>query len=296
MNLANYLNPNPYFTIITQEKKLEKPIIKVLEKKSNCIKDDYYLKDRLKRERESMNRDQNNRTYDNKRQKKYEYSKENDLNNDTKRVNVNNSRKEFSNNVVIEEVDSEENDDDDNNNKKNKAANVVNKKKDTYKLVYFVLVLDYDLTLVDKNSVPYPSSFKFIKDINFLEKKNVIFKPFRVLWSLGSEDYVKASLKKHFKISDFDRVKTNDSKMSVRQKHIVPLKKDLSKLKSCEKHLSGPVVIIDDQKKNLNSKEFEIPINVSKYYIYKNDKDDPIDVNYDLLLKHMINKLHSFFI
>lgn len=263
MYLANGSNPYPFFAVSSDKTNNKHSYIRVVTLPRNCIDD--YRTPRLEPD---------------KNMKKIDDDSEHPPSEVIIEEEVISGEGEDRSGVAIEEevASSDEND-------KNETVD----KKNTYKIVYFVLILDYDLTLVDSNSRPFPSVFKFLFDIDNLQKQNTIFKPLKVIWSLGSDDYVKSSLKKHFKSCKFDFVKTNDSEMKTERKRIGSLRKDLKKYNKHD-YLSCPVVIIDDQEKNLNKKDYNVTINVKNYYKY-NEKNEVVDVKYNVLLKDLKNKL-----
>lgn len=169
---------------------------------------------------------------------------------------------------------------------------VYNSNEESLRIVYVLLIIDYDLTLVDNNSQAFPSAMKFLQNINVMRVNNIIFKPLKVLWSLGSKSYIKETLPNNFPKYKFDFIKANNKHMSVRQKNLSDIRRNLIQL-GYDRYLAGPSIIIDDQKQNLKSNEYDIVKDVKKYYILSNET--VIDVKYDDLYKSILHDLFEFY-
>lgn len=159
-------------------------------------------------------------------------------------------------------------------------------------ILYFVIVLDFDETLVDKNSIAYPGAVNFVNQLDNLPPHRSTGKryvPLKVLWSLGSHDYVTTCLAKEFSGCRFDLVKTG-SKSS--HKGIVELRYDLFNL-NANKYLQGPSVIVDDREENLRKDQYDVAVDVKRYYVKRGQR--VADVNYTKLLMDVLSRVYDLY-
>lgn len=135
-----------------------------------------------------------------------------------------------------------------------------------------VFVVDYDMTLVDRNAQPFPSSKTFIRDLyNFNNGRSTL-----VLYSHATSGHVQRGLSTHFaqEAEMFTEIIT-DHTMS-KNKPVTQVRRVLSNIAD----LSGPFIIIDDARFNLDEDQYDITIDVSRHFIRNKSTDLVIGIDY----------------
>lgn len=148
-----------------------------------------------------------------------------------------------------------------------------------------VLVVDYDLTLVDKSSRPFPGSDDFLERLrDFNEGHNQL-----ILYSHGSPAYINEGLNRHFKRerSFFDEI-ISDS--SARNNKPVSHVRRVIKYLDC---LVGPYVIIDDMRSNLDSDQYDVVIDITRMTDY-DKKGTAVSVDYATCLRTLERGVQAF--
>lgn len=148
-----------------------------------------------------------------------------------------------------------------------------------------VLVVDYDLTLVDRLSRPFPGSHDFIerlRDVN--GGRNQL-----ILYSHGSPAYIDDGLTKHYEHERklFDEI-ISDS--SARENKPVTYVRRVIKRTD---HLIGPYVIIDDMRSNLDGDQYDVVIDITRLTGY-DDRGTAVSVDYDTCLQTVDRGIRTF--
>lgn len=129
-----------------------------------------------------------------------------------------------------------------------------------------VIVVDYDLTLVDRASRPFPKSKEFLETLRkYHEGLNTT-----VLYSHGTKDYVHRSLTRNYPrwAEYFDVILSDGSARS--NKPVTYVREKIKAIKPVE-YLIGPYVILDDTKTNLDDDQYDIVIDVTRMTEYDRD-------------------------
>lgn len=146
-----------------------------------------------------------------------------------------------------------------------------------------VIVVDYDLTLVDNNAKPFPGSKKFLEKLrNFNDGHNTL-----VLYSHANSAHINHGLDKYFNDVKhyFDEIISDHSARN--NKPVTHVRRVISKIS----YLTGPFIIIDDLRSNLDNDQYDIVVDVNRFT--KSVKNDPVNVDYDgifCLIKKGIEK------
>lgn len=151
--------------------------------------------------------------------------------------------------------------------------------------IHPVIVLDYDLTLVDKSSRPFSGSHEFIEKLNsFNDGQNQL-----ILYSHGSPSYVYNGLEKHYDQQKkyFDHVVGDNS--ARRNKPVSVVRRLIKDME----YLIGPYIIIDDMDTNLDSDQYDIVIDVARMTNY-DDKGRAVSVDYDACLCYLDENVKDF--
>lgn len=151
--------------------------------------------------------------------------------------------------------------------------------------VHPVIVVDYDLTLVNCSSKPFPGSHEFIeklRDIN--DGQNQL-----ILYSHGSPAYIDEGLNKHYERERkyFDEIVSDSSARN--NKPVTYVRRVIKRLD----HLIGPYVIIDDKRSNLDSDQYDIVIDVTRMTKY-DDKGTALSVDYHACLCTLDRGIRAF--
>lgn len=146
-----------------------------------------------------------------------------------------------------------------------------------------VIVVDYDLTLVDNNAKPFPGSKEFLEKLrNFNDGRNTL-----VLYSHANSAHINHGLDKYFNDVKhyFDEIISDHSARN--NKPVTHVRRVISKIS----YLTGPFIIIDDLRSNLDNDQYDIVVDVNRFT--KSVKNTPVNVDYDgifCLIKKGIEK------
>lgn len=126
--------------------------------------------------------------------------------------------------------------------------------------IYPVIVVDYDLTLVDRSSRPFPGSHEFIEKLREFNDGQLQL----ILYSHGSPAYIQDGLNKHFARERryFDEIISDNSARN--NKPVTHVRRLIRKLE----YLIGPYVIIDDMRSNLDEDQYDIVIDITRLTSY----------------------------
>lgn len=135
-----------------------------------------------------------------------------------------------------------------------------------------IFVIDYDLTLVDRHAHPFPGAKKFIQDLyHFNDGRSTL-----VLYSHASSGHVERGFSTHFaQEADMFTEMITDHTMS-KNKPVTQVRRVLSSIAD----LSGPFVIIDDARSNLDDDQYDITIDVSRHFIRDKSTNQVIGIDY----------------
>lgn len=138
-----------------------------------------------------------------------------------------------------------------------------------------VFVVDYDMTLVDRNARPFPGAKKFLRDLYLFNNSRSTL----VLYSHASSGHIQRGLSTHFRqeIDVFSETIT-DHTMS-KNKPVTQVRRVLSNMSD----LSGPIVIIDDCRSNLDDDQYDVTIDVSRHFIRDKFTNEVVDIDYDTI-------------
>lgn len=150
---------------------------------------------------------------------------------------------------------------------------------------YPVIVVDYDLTLVNRLSRPFPGSHEFIerlRDVN--DGRNEL-----ILYSHGSPAYIDDGLARHYEHERkcFDEIISDSSARD--NKPIAYVRRVIKRLD----HLIGPYVIIDDMRSNLDSDQYDVVIDVTRMTEY-DGKGTAVSVDYETCLRTVDDGIRAF--
>lgn len=160
------------------------------------------------------------------------------------------------------------------------------KNKTQFKKYIFnpVIVVDYDLTLVDNSAKPFPASKEFIIKLrDFNDGQTTL-----VLYSHANAAHINHGLDKYY--SDikhcFDEIISDHSARN--NKPVTHVRRVISSISS----LSGPYIIIDDLRSNLDNDQYDIVIDVNRFTEFH--KNTPVTVDYNGILCMMNNGVETF--
>lgn len=140
-----------------------------------------------------------------------------------------------------------------------------------------VFVVDYDLTLVDVDSKPFPGAKEFIKALHDYNNGHSIL----ILFSHGGAQYIDEGMSKYFgreKILFYQVLSDNNMRPNKPVSYVRRV------LKTAH-DMVGPYVIIDDQRSNLDDDQYDITIDVTRYTNYGGStKYKAIGVDYEKIL------------
>lgn len=148
-----------------------------------------------------------------------------------------------------------------------------------------VLVVDYDLTLVDRLSRPFPGSHEFIeklRDVNGGRNQ-------MILYSHGSPAYIDDGLAKHYEHERklFDEIISDSSARD--NKPVTYVRRIIKRTD----HLIGPYVIIDDMRSNLDGDQYDVVIDVTRLTKY-DGRGTAVSVDYDTCLQTVDRGIRTF--
>jgi len=137
---------------------------------------------------------------------------------------------------------------------------------------YPVVVVDYDLTLVDRASRPFPGSHEFIEKLREFNDGQLEL----ILYSHGSPAYIDEGLNKHYgrERKYFDEIISENSPRD--NKPVTHVRRVIKRLD----HLIGPYIIIDDARSNLDDDQYDIVIDITRMTKY-DEKGRASAVDYD---------------
>lgn len=150
---------------------------------------------------------------------------------------------------------------------------------------YPVIVVDYDLTLVNRLSRPFPGSHEFIEHLREVnDGRNEL-----ILYSHGSPAYIEDGLNKHYEHERklFDEIISDSSARD--NKPITYVRRVIKRLD----HLLGPYVIIDDMRSNLDSDQYDVVIDITRMTEY-DGKGTAVSVDYDTCLRTVDQGIRAF--
>lgn len=151
--------------------------------------------------------------------------------------------------------------------------------------IYPVIVVDYDLTLVDRSSRPFPGSHEFLEKLReFNDGENQL-----ILYSHGSTAYIQQGLNKHFERERkyFDQIISDGSARD--NKPVAYVRRVIKNVN----HLIGPYVIIDDMRSNLDSDQYDVVIDITRMTKYDQD-DKAVSVDYKTCLCVLEQGIQAF--
>lgn len=149
-----------------------------------------------------------------------------------------------------------------------------------------VIVFDFDDTLIDNGNKDalIPGSDKFLIAIN-----RYIPHSYNMLWTKGGEGHIKKNLKnnirKHFQkiiVGSHPTLRNEGKPITV-----------VRRMCTSAKALSGPYIIVDDNDENLRNDQYDITIDVKKYYI--NSADQPLRIDYNAILTTIIKRINLWY-
>jgi hypothetical protein len=139
-----------------------------------------------------------------------------------------------------------------------------------------VFVVDYDMTLVDRHAQPFPDAKKFIHDLYHFNGGRATL----VLYSHASPSHIEKGFSTHFaQEADMFTEMITDHTM-VKNKPVTNVRRMLSNMAD----LSGPFVIIDDVRSNLDNDQYDITIDVSRHFIRNKSTNQVVNINYPLIM------------
>jgi hypothetical protein len=122
-----------------------------------------------------------------------------------------------------------------------------------------VFVVDYDMTLVDRNARPFPGVKEFLRGLyDFNGGRSTL-----VLFSHATSGHIEHGLNTYFagEVNYFTKIITDHS--MVKNKPVTRVRRSLSDIR----HLCGPFCIIDDVRANLDDDQYDITVDVSRHFI-----------------------------
>ncbi|KAG8270304.1 hypothetical protein J6590_088229 [Homalodisca vitripennis] len=128
-----------------------------------------------------------------------------------------------------------------------------------------VIVVDYDLTLVDRSSRPFPRSHEFIEKLSqYNDGHNQL-----ILYSHGSPAYIDAGLAKHYEHERkyFDEIIADSSARN--NKPVTHVRRVIKRMD----RLSGP-------RSNLDGDQYDVVIDVTRMTSY-DPRGSAVSVDYD---------------
>lgn len=138
-----------------------------------------------------------------------------------------------------------------------------------------VIVVDYDMTLVDRNARPFPGAKDFLRKLYNFNNGRVTL----VLYSHATFNHIQHGMSTHFaEESEFFTETITDHTM-LRNKPVTQVRRVLSNLEA----LSGPFVIIDDVRSNLDDDQYDITIDVSRHFL-RDKSSKVIGIDYKTIL------------
>lgn len=138
-----------------------------------------------------------------------------------------------------------------------------------------VLVVDYDLTLVDDDAKPFPGAHGFLRRLHRFNNGNVTM----VLFSHANANHIDHGFKTHFNDERkyFEAV-ISDHGMSP-NKPVTRVRRVLRRVRD----LAGPIAIIDDLRSNLDDDQYDITIDVSRFF-KRDETKRVVSVDYDSVM------------
>lgn len=151
------------------------------------------------------------------------------------------------------------------------------KLKKTEKTCYFLLCIDWDMTIIDKNNIPFPSVVWFLSKLSTLWSNIYL-----VVNTLANEEHIKYTMPKFFE-SKYDDIVYNipTKPLNVVRRHVSDMK-----------YLNGFTALLDDNSANYSG-QYDIFIDVSMYYI-KDNRQKIIDVDYKEIYNVLKKKIEEF--
>lgn len=145
-------------------------------------------------------------------------------------------------------------------------------------------IVDLDDTLIDKHNRVMDGAKKFLVKLNIFNNAG-----YNILWSFGNKAHVMHQWELGFS-NFFDNVIIG----------YAPGLKDCGKpithAKKCcnqPRAFLGPSIIIDNDPSNIRNDQYDIAINVSKYFI--NKPGTPLAVNYNAIYDTLITKVREWY-
>lgn len=148
-----------------------------------------------------------------------------------------------------------------------------------------VIVVDYDLTLVNRSSHPFPGSHEFLEKLReFNDGENQL-----ILYSHGSTAYIQQGLNKHYERERkyFDQIISDGSARDNK-----PISYVRRVIKNVDQ-LVGPYVIIDDMRSNLDSDQYDVVIDITRMTKYDQD-GKAISIDYKTCLCVLEQGIQAF--
>jgi hypothetical protein len=143
---------------------------------------------------------------------------------------------------------------------------------------YVLLVLDFNLTLVNNEDIPYPSSKWFLSNIRNLHSNMYI-----VIYTHASKQYIENKMQYLFPFFKYNLLISDTTRQTKPITHVRKL------IKGNLLYLCGPSVIIDDKMTNLKTSEYDIVKDVNRY-------KTEFDVNFKLLFFDLKTSIEQFFL
>lgn len=144
---------------------------------------------------------------------------------------------------------------------------------------YVLLVLDFNLTLVNNEDIPYASSKWFLSNIKSLHPNMYI-----VIYSHASKQYVENKMKDLFPFFKYNLLISDTTRQTKPITYVRKL------IKGNIMYLCGPSIIIDDKLSNLKTSEYDIVKDVKRY-----NKSDTNDIDFKTLFLDLKTSVEQFF-
>jgi len=143
---------------------------------------------------------------------------------------------------------------------------------------YVLLVLDFNLTLVNNEDIPYASSKWFLSNIKSLHPNMYI-----VIYSHASKQYVENKMNDLFPYFKYNLLISDTTRQTKPITYVRKL------IKGNLLYICGPSIIIDDKMSNLKTSEYDIVKDVKRY------KTESGDVDFKLLFFDLKISVEQFF-
>lgn len=160
---------------------------------------------------------------------------------------------------------------------KKKISRSVNLKKNKNKNLYFLLCIDWDMTIINKNNMPFPSAKHFITNLSKLWPNMYI-----VINTLANKKHIE------YTMPDFLKLKYDHIVYNIPKKPLNVVRQSIKDMK----YLNGFTGLVDDNSDNFSG-QYDIFIDASLYHV--RDKHQKIvDINYKKIYDMLSKKIKEF--